>query len=248
MAKKIKIFVGIFSFLILILVLLSVIYFMIKNKQIVVNKMLIQKDDIIGVDLSNHQGDVDMSKLKEKGIKFIYMKATEGSSHVDLQFENNWKNAKDEDILAGAYHFFSYDSSGENQANNFIKTVGDISGRLIPVVDVEYYGDKEKNPPLKEDLRRELKIYLDVLEQEYNVKPMIYTRVDIYVKYIKGEFDEYKKWISSIYYPLRYVYKDDWYLWQYTDRGLFDAYNGREKYIDLNVLNREKSLEDLIVY
>ena len=247
MSKKIKLLIKIIILLILFSIVTIFLYTMIKNKKIVINKLLIGKNDIIGVDLSNHQGLVDMNKLKEEKIKFIYMKATEGSSHVDLQFKNNWENAKNANVLSGAYHFFSYDSSGETQAKNFIKTVGNLEGRLIPVVDVEYYQDKEKNPPLKEDVIRELNIYLNTLEEEYNVKAMIYTRSDIYQKYLKGEFDEYKKWISSLYYPLKYVYKDDWYIWQYTDRGIFDAYNGREKYIDLNVLNRNKKLDDLIV-
>ena len=64
---------------------------------------------------------------------------------------------------------------------------------------------------------------------------------------LKGEFDDCKKWISSLYTPLSWNYKDDWYLWQYLNRGELEGYSGGEKYIDLNVLNKEKSLEDLIV-
>ncbi len=152
--------------------------------------------------------------MKEQNIKFIYIKATEGSKKQDNKFAENWVNAKNADLLSGAYHFFSYDSEGKTQAENFIKTVGkDIKGRLLPVADVEYYGDKEQNPPKKEDVIRELKIFLEMVEKEYGVKPLIYTRTDIYNKYLKGEFDEYKKWISSFYTPLSWNYKDDWYIW-----------------------------------
>ena len=100
---------------------------------------------------------------------------------------------------------------------------------------------------MKEDVIRELKIYLETSEQAYGVKPMIYTRSDIYDKYLKGEFDEYKKWISSLYTPLSWNYKGDWYIWQYLNRGELDGYTGGEAYIDLNVLNKDKSLDDLIV-
>ena len=61
------------------------------------------------------------------------------------------------------------------------------------MVDVEYYGDKEQNPPEKTDVVRELKAYMEIIEKEYGVKPLIYTRSEIYEKYIKGEFDDYKK-------------------------------------------------------
>ena len=105
----------------------------------------------------------------------------------------------------------------------------------------------EQNPPNKEDVIRELKVFVEMLEEQYGVKPLIYTRTDIYDKYLKGEFDEYKKWISSLYTPLSWNYKDDWYIWQYLNRGELEGYTGGEKYIDLNILNKDKSLEDLIV-
>ena len=160
-----------------------------------------------------------MDRLKQQDIGFIYIKATEGSTLQDPRFVENWENAAAAGLLSGAYHFFSYDSGGKTQAENFISTVGpDLKGRLLPAVDVEYYGDKEENPPEKEDVVRELRIFLEVLEEAYGVKPMIYTRSDLYEKYLKGEFDGYKKWISSLYTPLSWNYQDDWYLWQYLNR------------------------------
>ena len=123
----------------------------------------------------------------------------------------------------------------------------DLTGRLVPVVDVEYYGDKEKNPPDKEDVVRELTSFLDALEKHYGIKPMIYTRADIYEKYLQGIAGEYKMWMSSLYTPLRWNYKGDWYIWQYLNRGVLNGYTGGEKYIDLNVLNKDKDLNDLIV-
>ena len=53
--------------------------------------------------------------------------------------------------------------------------------------------------------------------------------------------------MSSLYTPLNWKYKDDWYIWQYLNRGVLEGYSGGEIYIDLNVLNREKKLEDLII-
>ena len=155
---------------------------------------------------------------------------------------------KNAELLSGAYHFFSFDSEGKTQAENFIKIVGtDIKGRLIPTVDIEYYGDKKENTPVKENVVKELKAFLETIEEEYGVKPLIYSGCEIYEKYIKGEFDEYKKWISSFYTPLSWNYKDDWYIWQYLNRGELDGYTGGEKYIDLNILNKDKKIEDLII-
>ena len=250
MKKGLKIIIII---LIIILILLAVIFFTVfilaKQKKIFINKWFVDENNsIIGVDVSAYQANIDMNKLKEQNIKFIYIKATEGSKKQDDRFAQNWENAKNADLLSGAYHFFSYDSEGKTQAENFIQTVGDdIQGRLLPVVDVEYYGDKEQNPPNKADVVRELRVFLDILEEQYGVKPLIYTRADIYNNYLKGEFDQYKKWISSFYTPISWNYKDEWYIWQYLNRGQLEGYTGGEKYIDLNVLNNDKDLEDLTV-
>lgn len=230
------------------LVFLSV-FLLAKQKKIFINEWFVnEKNCVIGVDVSSYQAEINMDQLKEQNIEFIYIKATEGSTHQDARFAENWENADEAELLSGAYHFFSYDSDGRTQAENFIRTVGpDLSGRLLPAVDVEYYGDKEENPPEKEDVIRELRIFLEILEEEYGVKPLIYTRPDLYETYLKGEFDDYRKWISSLYTPLSWNYKDDWDIWQYLNRGKLEGYTGGETYIDLNVLNKEKELEDLII-
>lgn len=76
---------------------------------------------------------------------------------------------------------------------------------------------------------------------------IIYTRSDIYYRYLEGFSEEYKMWISSLYTPLGWNYKEDWYIWQYLNRGVLEGYTGGEQYIDLNILNKEKDLDDLII-
>ena len=250
MRKGIKrLIVTIIVLVLVVTIAFSSVFVLAKTKKIFINKWFVnEKNSTIGVDVSSYQADIDMNKLKEQNIAFIYIKATEGSNTQDDRFAENWKNAEKAGLLSGAYHFFSYDSDGKTQAENFIKTVGtNLKGRLLPAVDVEYYGDKEKNPPEKEVVIRELKSYLDTIEAAYGVKPLLYTRADIEKKYLQGEFDEYKRWMSSLYSPLGWNYKGDWYLWQYYNRGKLEGYTGGEPYIDMNVLNKDKSLDDLIV-
>lgn len=250
MKKGIKrLIIALISLILVVAIIFSSVFVLAKMKVIYINNWFVNKNEsTIGVDVSSYQANINMNKLKEQNIQFIYIKATEGSKAQDNTFEKNWDNAKKAGLLSGAYHFFSFDSEGKTQAENFINTVDDnMKGRLIPAVDVEYYGDKKENPPKKEDVVRELKVFLNALEKEYGVKPIIYSGAEIYDKYLKGEFDEYKKWISSFYTPLSWNYKDDWYIWQYLNKGELEGYSGGEKYIDLNVLNKDKKLEDLIV-
>jgi lysozyme len=225
------------------------LYILAKKRVIFLNEWLVNRETrTIGVDISAYQADVDMEKLKAQGIDFIFIKATEGTTHQDRRFAENWENAKNAGLPAGAYHFFSYRSPGETQAENFIETVGpDLSGRLLPVVDVEFYGEKAADLPAREDVVRELAVFLDALEACYGVKPMIYAPRDIWARYIDGAFDGYKIWMSSVNVPIGFAYSGRWDVWQYFNRAVLEGYSGGEKYIDMNVLNRKTTLEDLLV-
>ena len=83
-----------------------------------------------GVDVSSYQKDIDWEGLEKEGFSFSFIKATEGSSHVDSRFSENWKNAGRTGMKIGAYHFLSYDTPGESQAENFINTVNKKWGML----------------------------------------------------------------------------------------------------------------------
>ncbi len=227
--------------------LLLLMFFVVKTKRLQINRWVISRQDVVGADISEYQADVDMEKLKEQGISFIYMKATEGSGHVDSRFAQNWESAEESGLPAGAYHFFSFDSPGGKQAENYISTVGELEGKLIPAVDVEYYGDKKANPPDTGDVVRELSAFIDVLEKKYHVKPMIYCSRDIYEKYIEQYFGGYPRWIRSVYYPATFEAGNNWTIWQYCDTGELEGYEGGERYIDLNVLNRGIRIEDLLI-
>jgi lysozyme len=220
---------------------------LVKTKKLQINRWIVSDTDVIGVDISEYQADVDMQKLASQGISFVYMKATEGSSFEDSRFVQNWENAAACGMPAGAYHFFSFDSPGRMQAENFINRIGDLDGRLIPAVDVEFYADKRENQPDPAEVTAQLRDFLNALEAAYHVKPMIYCPREIYEKYIMGYFDEYPRWIRSVYYPASFEAGVSWVIWQYCDTGELEGYEGGEQYIDLDVLHRGTELTSLYV-
>ncbi|MBR5931370.1 MAG: glycoside hydrolase family 25 [Lachnospiraceae bacterium] len=246
MHKKRKGIRAIISLVIIAAVVLT-FFFLIKNKIIRVNTLCISPGDVVGVDISRYQGDVDMEALSGQNISFIYIKATEGAGHTDEMFQTNWANAKAADLPRGAYHFFSFESSGVEQARNYIETVGDLTGDLVPVVDVEYYTSKGMGAPEKEDIIRELEACLEELENYYHAKPVIYTSRAGYRDFLAGEVTGYPMWVRSIYLPAAMEGWQDWTIWQYTDMAVLQGYSGGEKYIDMNVLSKDVTLEDLTV-
>ncbi len=217
------------------------------NKKIKITPILASKFEVTGVDVSHYQGTIDWTKLAEQNLDFAFIKATEGSSHIDECFYYNWQEAGKTGLCIGAYHFFSFDSDGETQAQLYIDTVGNLNGKIAPVVDVEFYGDKESNPPPKDEVIKQLCNMLNALEEYYQVKPVIYTTYKAYNCYIKGAFDEYPLWIRNVYYQ-PFITGNKWTFWQYTDTAVLEGYKGTEKYIDMNVfMGTREELKEFIV-
>jgi GH25 family lysozyme M1 (1,4-beta-N-acetylmuramidase) len=95
-----------------------------------------------GVDVSSHQGNVNWSALWARGVRFAYVKATEGNFYRNPYFTQQYNGSYNVGMIRGAYHFATPDdSSGANQANYFIDRGGGWSkdGKTLPgVLDIEY--------------------------------------------------------------------------------------------------------------
>ncbi len=206
---------------------------------------LMKDYNVHGVDVSSYQGDINWNALYEQGVAFAFIKATEGSSHIDAYFKENWNNIYRTPLRYGAYHFMSFESPGETQAKNYISTVDNRPGALPPIVDVEYYGEFLDNPPTTETVDSILTPLLKDLETHYGQKPIIYTNISFYNKYIKGNYDN-SIWIADLEGNDTLPDGEKWDFLQYSFEGELEGYSGSEKYIDLNVFNGD--IQDLLKY
>lgn len=204
------------------------------------------KYPVRGVDVSSYQGEIDWTVLCHQGIQFAFIKATEGSSFVDPNFADNYQAAQKTSLRIGAYHFFSFDSPGRTQAENFISVVSKIDDMLPPVVDFEFYGDKEANLPDAEVTRMELDRLLEELEAYYGMQPIIYATEKSYALYLSGHYASYDIWIRNVFTKPKPLNNQTWTFWQYTNREHLAGYTGDEYYIDMNVFNG--TLEDFMNY
>lgn len=193
---------------------------------------------IRGVDVSHYQGDIDWDILAKEDIKFAYIKATEGSQYKDEMFDANWEKAKNCGLRIGAYHFFSLDSPGKNQAENFCSTVTAVEGMLPPVVDIEPYGNYQNPEGLdKEKMITELDAYLKAVESFYGTKPVIYTTEEWW-QVLQEDFGGYNLWIRNVYG--KPDSSTNWTFWQYSNRHVLSGYSGEERYIDMNVFSGDE--------
>ncbi|MBQ8623979.1 MAG: glycoside hydrolase family 25 protein [Oscillospiraceae bacterium] len=205
------------------------------NGVILLNNPSRTKYPVRGVDVSHYQGEIDWNVLAEQDVLFAFIKATEGSTYIDEYFDYNYTSAKESGITVGAYHFFSYDSKGITQAENFIANVEPFEGMLPPVIDLEFYGDKAKNPPERETVSKELNDMLLALEGYYGLKPIIYATEASYDLYLSGDYGEYDIWIRNVIAKPKLPDGREWTFWQYTNREILEGYSGEERFIDINV-------------
>jgi GH25 family lysozyme M1 (1,4-beta-N-acetylmuramidase) len=65
-----------------------------------------------GIDVSHYQGSINWTSVKSAGIQFAYIKATEGTTYKDPDFNADYLNAYNAKVIRGAYHFARPDLSG----------------------------------------------------------------------------------------------------------------------------------------
>lgn len=180
-----------------------------------------------GLDLSHHNGPVDWARLGTERFSFVYLKATEGSDHVDARFQENWQGATRLGWQTGAYHFYLLCRDGASQAENFIRQVEVRAGTLPPAVDLEHaHNCRARGTP--EETLAELRSFLSAIETEYGAVPVIYTTPAFHAEWLAGEgFDRYPLWIRSLDGPPPIPYA----IWQYSMKGTAAGITGR---VDLN--------------
>ena len=158
-----------------------------------------QKEDgfAFGIDISQYNGNIDWAKVKSQKktkdpIEFVVLRSTVGTD-VDTRYKKNYKEAKKQGFIVGSYHYYRPNENSTLQFENFKKTVNLERGDIIPVVDIEVMSTIQSMESLKKGLRN----FVTLVEQEYGVKPIIYTKLSMWKTYLQSDFSDCKVWIAA---------------------------------------------------
>lgn len=188
---------------------------------------------VVGFDVSEYQGDIHWAKvdtLEHKfPLEFVFIRATVGEERADRQFETNWLQAKKNNMLRGAYHYYRPNENSLEQAALFIQTVTLQKGDLPPVLDIEQLPKNQSVDQLKVGLRR----WLQRVEKHYKVRPIIYSGESYYTDFLKEEFGDYTFWIANYNFFVE-APSDEWLFWQFTERASVPGIRGN---VDINIYN-----------
>ncbi|HBI02062.1 glycoside hydrolase family 25 protein, partial [uncultured Flavobacterium sp.] len=198
---------------------------------------------VFGFDVSEYQGKIAWEEIKTIEdtfqLKFVFIRATAGKDKVDSRFKQNWKNAKENGFVRGAYHYYRPNENSIQQANNFIKTVKLQKGDFPPVLDIENLPKTQSIDSLKVGLRR----WLTKVENHYNVKPIIYSGESYYKDFLADEFEGYTFWIANYNFFVEDI-KDHWAIWQFTEKGTVTGIQGP---VDVNIYNGTPKMMNYMV-
>ncbi len=204
--------------------------------------------EVIGIDISHYQGDIQWEELcfhidnsrklyknannktHPRPVDFVVAKATQGANHRDSHYNRYKQGAREQRIIFGAYHFYSWKAGAKAQADNYIQTAQLQQGDIVPVLDVE---DLEKRLPPPDSVL----CWLNTVETYYNQRPIIYTGEKCYLNYFhpRKEFRKYTFWIA------RYGGKEPSHhhiLWQCSESG---KVGGCSRPVDINIFRGNKT-------
>ena len=207
---------------------------------------------LAGIDVSHWQGTIDWSAVAGSGIRFAFVKATEGicptctAYYTDPTFATNRAGANAHGVVIGAYDFAQPGlaaGSAKADADYFVAVATPAMGDLAPVLDLEV-----TNNLSVADLTAWVKVWVAEVYAKTGVRASIYTSPAFWAKYMGGT-----PWFGMNGYPVLWVAHwttaaqptvpgsawggKGWTFWQYSNQGSvpgiharvdLDRYDGRD--------------------
>lgn len=193
----------------------------------------------IGIDVSNHQGEIDWTQVKEAGVEYAMIRAgyrgyTTGQLHQDQQFQANMQGALDAGLDVGVYFFSQAVSEPEarEEARTLLRWIRDYDVTYPVVYDWEEITDDAARtddvPP--EMVTRCVKAFCDTVAQA-GYTPMVYFNQNQGYEIMDlTQFGDYELWLAAYMETPTFAYSFD--MWQYSDQGAVPGIEGR---VDLDL-------------
>lgn len=197
---------------------------------------------VFGIDVSYYQGNINWTAVKNDGVKFAFIRVSDGTGFQDPKFAANWSGARSAGVLRGAYQFFRSDDDPIAQADLLIATMGALEpDDLPPVVDVESTDGVGAAARVTK-----LRTWLDRVEAATGVQPIIYTGGYFWQDNVaSSEFSDHPLWHAGYTggtCPSTIANQwSDWAFWQYSSTGSVAGIAGN---VDTNRFNG--SLDQLL--
>ncbi len=179
-----------------------------------------------GIDVSEIQGDINWQSVEQSDIEFAMLRATYGSSGIDIQFLNNINGISETKIYAGAYHDSDAGSVGEavREANYFLNTVKPYKLSYPLAVSIE---NEVAMHTGREFFTSILSAFVEVIK-ENNYYPLIYVNSEILESIDLKLISDVGIWLKENTSDISQGpnFTNNVGIWQYSDKGLVTGIEG----------------------
>lgn len=191
-----------------------------------------------GIDVSEWQGNINFKKVKESGIKVVYIRAGQGFNYEDAKFERNYEEAKKQGLKVGAYHYVTAKNEEEakKQAKFFVSLIGNKEIDCKLAMDYEYFSDLSKG-----EINKVAITFLREVQSLSGKEVIVYSDAYNASNTFEGEVTDYPLWIAE-YGVEQPENNGDWKYWegfQYTDIGRVSGISGN--------VDKDKYTEDILL-
>jgi len=129
------------------------------------------RDRVRGIDVSKWQGEVDWRAVRAAGIRFAFIRVSDGTTVADPMFARNWHAARAAGVMRGAYQYFRPEEDPVEQADLLLEAMGALrAGDLPPALDLEVSGQVAPR-----ELVRRVGRWVERVHRATGVKPVVYT-------------------------------------------------------------------------
>jgi lysozyme len=200
-----------------------------------------------GIDVSHHNEWIDWPRVRQSGVRFAIIKASEGNGYIDPLYEQNLKGALSSGIMPGSYHFFLPRIDPLEQARHYVRVLQENAvdaPTLPPCIDIETAG------LTKAALNQAVRLFLDEIRKLTGRTGIIYVSPGFWSTYLPvpvisgykltgGSVDwaaQYPLWLAHYTsgWPYQVYPWVGWRFWQYSSAGKI---SGVVTKVDLNLFN-----------
>ncbi len=199
----------------------------------------------LGIDISEHQGDIDFDQVKAQGIEFVFIRiggrgyGSEGTMYADSKFDEFYENAKNAGLKVGGYFFSQAKNAaeGKEEAQYALELLGDRELDYPLAFDWELIENEptaRTNGVSAKALTDAATAFCDEVSDS-GYTPVIYINSSlIYTNYDLTQVKDYDLWHAEYTAAPSLFY--NFTIWQYTNEGQIAGIDGN---VDINICMKE---------
>ena len=192
-------------------------------------------EDMKGIDVSVHNGNIDWNKVKADGIEFAILRAGFGrlEKQKDEKFEQNYAGAKAAGISVGAY-WYSYAMTPEEaelEADVFLKVIKGKQFEMPVYFDLE---EKKQFDLGKEKVSAIMRAFLEKVEKAGYFVGLYGSASSLTTHTADNIKSHYTIWLA--HWVDKTNYGGAYAVWQYSEKGKVDGISGN---VDLDICYKD---------